>query len=375
MKRLYWTRPDLLEVEVEVTRVGDRQVTTDPVIFHPHEGGQPADRGTIGEAAVLAVAVVEGTVVHTLDRPLNDGQHMARLDAEHRRYTARQHTAQHILSGIAQSQFELATVGVHIGLATCTVDFDKSVDWDLARDLERRAIEVALLDLPVETVFDDGDVRGRGRFGPIESDVIRVVKIGGYDKSACCGAHVATTGQVGVVRIFELEKKKQGTRASFCAGLKALEQSQAETSVLAELRKTASCSTAELPSILQKTLERSKELSKEISRVWSLRLSDLTRSAEEVTIECSPVGIYVGELPKELVSTLAGAIAESVGAGVVVASAQIAVSSRTVDAGSLFRKIQQMVGGKGGGSAKAANGRLDRPVAIDELKSILIGSA
>jgi alanyl-tRNA synthetase len=374
MKRLYWTRPDLLEAEVEVTALGDRRVTTDPVIFHPDEGGQPADRGTIGGSAVRSVAVVEGAVVHTLDRPLNDGKHVARLDAEHRRYTASQHTAQHILSGIAQAQFGLATVGVHIGLEGCTVDFDRSVDWDVARDLECRATEVALLDLPVETVFGDEDVRGQGRFGPIESDVVRVVRIGDYDKSACCGAHVATTGQIGVVRIFELEKKKQGTRASFCAGLRALEQSQAETSVLAELRKTASCSTAELPSILQRALGRSKELAKEVRRVWSLRLSDLARSAEEVTIESSPVGIYVGELPRELVSTLAGAIAESVGAGVVVADTQIAVSSRTVDAGSLFRKVQQAVGGKGGGSAKAANGKLDRPVATDELKSILTGS-
>lgn len=372
---MYWTRPDLLEAKVEVKAVGDRQVTTDPVIFHPDEGGQPADRGTIGEATVRGVAVVEGAVVHTVDRPLDDGKHVARLDAEHRRYTASQHTAQHILSGIAQAQFGLATVGVHIGLESCAVDFDKSVDWNVARDLERRATEVALLDLPVETVFGDEDVRGQGRFGPIESDVVRVVRIGDYDKSACCGAHVATTGQVGVVRIFELEKKKQGTRASFCAGLRALEQSQAETSVLAELRKTASCSTAELPSILQKALERSKELTKEVGRVWSLRLSDLARSAEAVTIESSPVGIYVGELPRELVSTLAGTIAEAVGAGVVVADAQIAVSSRTVDAGSLFRKVQQAVGGKGGGSAKAANGKLDRPVAIDELKSTLAGSA
>jgi len=372
MKRIYWTHPDTFEVEVEVTAVGPCQVTTNPILFHPDEGGQPADRGTIGDASISDVRVVEGKVFCTVDKPLNDGRYIARVDKEHRLYTATQHTAQHILSGIAAKQFGLETIGVHIGLESCTVDFDKKVDWDVAQDLERRAMEVVTCNIAVETVFDDEDAQARSRFGPIEADVIRVVKIGTYDTSACCGAHVATTGRIGVIRIFDLESKKQGTRMSFLAGPRALEQSQSETATLRELRKLAGCATAELPSLFQKAMERSKELAKEVDRLWLLRLSDLAESAETVTVGSSKAGIYLGELPGGLAPTLAGMIAEATnGTGIVISDTQIAISSTALDAGTLLKAIRDRVGGKGGGSAKAANGRLDRPVTMAELIEIL----
>jgi len=376
MKRMYWTHPDVFETDVDVTAVGPSKVATNPVIFHPDEGGQPADKGTIGEAVVCRVEVIEGQVVHTLDRPLPDGRYVARVDKEHRLYTATQHTAQHILSGIAAGQFGLNTVGVHIGPEACTVDFDNKIEWDVAEDLERRAMEVVTRDIPIETAFNDEETQARSRFGLIESDVIRVVKIGDVDKSACCGAHVGTTGQIGVIRIFDLENKKGGTRLSFLAGRKALEQSQAQTAILRELRKAAGCASAELPAVLRKALERSKELAREVERLWSLRLADLAKSARIITIGLSQVGVHIGELPKmetqNLASVLAGMIAESLaGAGIVISDTQIAISSKTLDAGALLRQIQSHTGGKGGGSPKSANGRLDRPVTIDELATLL----
>ncbi len=372
MKRLYWTQPDVFETEVEVVTVGPSKVTIDPILFHPDEGGQPADRGTIGAAIIKDIQVVDGKIVHTLDRPLADGRYAARLDKERRLHTATQHTAQHILSGIAASQFNLETVGVHIGLESCTVDFDKKVEWEVAEQVERRALDVVTLDVPVETTFSDPDAQARSRFGQIEADVIRIVRIGDFDKSACCGAHVAATGRIGAIRIFDLEAKKQGTRASFLAGQKALERSQAETAILRELRKMAGCATSDLPTTFQKGLERTKELGKEVERIWSLRLGDLVKSAAAVTVGSSPVGVYVGELPRELAAVLAGMIAEATGgAGVVVSDMNIAISSKTLDAGGLLKKIQSAVGGKGGGSPKSANGKLNRPVARDELVDIL----
>ncbi len=372
MKRIYWTHPDTFEAEVEVIALGPCQVTTDPILFHPDEGGQPADRGTIGDASVCDVRVVEGKVVHSLDKPLDNGRYTARVDPEHRLCTATQHTAQHILSGIAARQFGLETVGVHIGLESCTVDFDKKVDWDVAQDLERRAMEVVTCNIPVETVFNDEEAQARSRFGPIEADVIRLVKIGTYDTSACCGAHVATTGRIGIIRIFDLESKKQGTRVSFLAGPRALEQSQSETATLRELRKLAGCATAELPTLFQKAQERSKLLAKEVDRLWLLRLSDLATSAKTVTVGSAKAGVYLGELPGGLVSTLAGMIAEAQhGTGIVVGDTQIAISSTALDAGALLKAIRDRVGGKGGGSAKAANGRLDRPTTMAELIDIL----
>ena len=372
MKRLYWTNPDVFETQVEVTVVADCKVTIMPILFHPDEGGQPADKGTIGEAAVRNVEVVDGRIVHTLDRPLVDGQYLARLDKSHRRYTAGQHTAQHILSGIAQQKFGLATVGVHIGLERSTVDFDKSIDWDTAAALERQSMEVVTLDIPVETVFNDPDVRMRNGSGPIEADVVRVVKIGDYDKSACCGAHLGMTGQIGVIRILGIESKKNGSRVTFVAGMKALEYSQVETAVLRELRKVAGCSTSELPAILRKALDRANELNKAVERLWSLSLPALAQSAQIAEVQSTKIGIQVVEIPSPLLSKLAGLIAETIsGAGVAVSGLNIAVSSTGISAKDILARIQSVAGGKGGGSPRAANGKVGRTLTADEIVAIL----
>lgn len=364
--------PELFETEVEVKTIADCKVTTDPIIFHPDEGGQPADTGSIEKANVKNVEIIEGQIVHTLDKPLGDGKYIARLNKQHRLYTATQHTAQHIISGIAEQQFSLETTGVHIGFERCTVDFDKKIDWETVKNIEQQSMEVVTLNIPVETVFNDKDVRIRSNSKEIESDIIRVVKIGDYDKSACCGAHLKSTGQIGIIRIFDIESKKKGVRIFFLAGRKALEHSQTETSILRELRKSAGCSSSELLTIFEKTSSHSKELTKEINRLWSRMLPDIAKSAKVTEIESTKIGIQVADIPRQLITKLAGMIAEAFdGAGIVVSDTNIAISSNRINANDLLRKIQDAIGGKGGGTSKAANGKLSRTVTTDELITIL----
>jgi alanyl-tRNA synthetase len=297
---------------------------------------------------------------------------MARVDVQRRRHTAGHHTAQHIISGLAAQQFGLKTTSAHISLQRSTVDFDRKVEWDTITALERAAMEVVTCNLPVETVFGATDVRGRDDLKAVEADVIRVVKIGDCDKSACCGAHVATTGQIGLVRLCDIENKKQGTRVTFLAGAKALEYCQEETSVLRELRKVASCSTPELPAIFEKALGQARELAKEIDRLWSQRLPDLAVSAEVVEVESSKIGIQIAGIPEALVAKLAALIAQATaGTGIAISGMRIAINSETLNAGALLQRVQAAAGGKGGGSPKAANGRLGRAITSEEVAAIL----
>ncbi len=372
VERLYWTNPDVYETEVEVKSIGDCRVIIDPIIFHPDEGGQPHDKGTIDNADVLNVEIIEGLIVHTLDRPLDNGRYIARVDKQLRLHTACQHTAQHIISGIAQSKFDLKTVGVHIGLDRCTVDFDQKVDWETAGTIEQSAMEVVTENIPVETVFNDTDVRSRFDLTEIESDKIRVVKIGKYDASACCGTHVRRTGDIGIVRIVDLENKKEGTRISFVAGRKALEFSQAETSTLRELRKLSKCSTPELPVIFRKALDQSKNLNKEVDRLQGLILPSLVESAKVVEIESSKIGIQVDAVSGKYAGKLAAMIANNIdGTGIVASGSNIAINSKNLNANDLLKKLQKAVGGKGGGSPKTASGKIDKTVTTDLIIRII----
>jgi alanyl-tRNA synthetase len=372
VKRLYWTNPDICEVEVEVKALADNRVTIEPILFHPDEGGQSADKGTIGGALVLSVEITDGQIIHTLDKPLQDGKYVAQVDALQRLHTASQHTAQHIISGIADKQFNLKTVGVHIGFERSTVDFDRKIDWQTAQAIEQQSMEVIAGNIPVETVFDETDVRSRFDLTEIDSDLIRVVKIGDCDASACCGTHVQRTGDIGILRILDLENKKEGVRLFFAAGKKAIEFSQAETSVLRELRKLSKCSTPDLPVIIAKSLDQAKRLNKEVYRLQALMLPSLVESAQAIDTGSSKIGIWTGDVSAKLTSKLAALIAERIeGAGIVVSDNNLAINSKTLNAKALFDKLQKAFGAKGGGSPNAASGRLESTVTIEQIIKIL----
>ena len=371
---MYWTNPDVYEIEVEVKAIGDCRVAINPIVFHPDEGGQQPDKGTIGKAEVLGVEMIDGRIVHTLDRSLDDGKYVARVDKEHRLQSARQHTAQHIISGVAEKRFGLKTLGVHIGVDSCTVDFDRKIDWQTARAIERDSMGAVTENIAVETMFGDSDARSRFDLTAIESDMIRIVKIGRYDASACCGTHVRRTGDIGIIRIIDIESKKNGVRISFVAGLKALEFSQVETSVLRELRKSVKCSTAELPILFQKAMDNAKNLRKEVERLQLSMLPVLVASAEIIEIEGSKVGIQVDAVTAKLAGKLAGLIAAEIeGTGIVVSEGTIVINSKNLNANDLLTKLKEAFGGKGGGAPQAASGKLEGAVTSRRIAKVLRG--
>jgi alanyl-tRNA synthetase len=374
VERLYWTNPDVYEIEVEVKAIGDCRVAINPIVFHPDEGGQQPDKGTIGKAEVLGVEMIDGRIVHTLDRPLDDGKYVARVDKEHRLQSARQHTAQHIISGVAEKRFGLKTLGVHIGVDSCTVDFDRKIDWQTAQAIERDSMGAVTENIAVETVFGDPDARSRFDLTAIESDMIRIVKIDRYDASACCGTHVRRTGDIGIIRITDIESKKNGVRISFVAGLKAIEFSQVETSVLRELRKSVKCSTAELPILFQKAMDNAKSLNKELERLQGLMLPGLVASAEIIEIDGAKVGIQVDAVSGKLAGKLAGLIAGEIdGTGIVVSEGTIVINSKNLNANDLLAKLKEAFGGKGGGSPQTASGKLEGTVTSRRIAEVLRG--
>jgi alanyl-tRNA synthetase len=372
VKRLYWTNPDICEIEVEVKALGNCRVTIEPIIFHPDEGGQPPDKGMIGEADILNIEITDGKIIHTLDKPLQNGKYIARVDKQQRLHTASQHTAQHIISGIAGRLFDLKTVGVHIGFDRSTVDFDGKIDWQTAQAIELHSMDVIAENIPVETVFNETDARSRFDLTEIDSGLIRVVKIGDCDASACCGTHVQRTGDIGIIRILDLENKKEGVRLFFAAGKKALEFSQNETSVLRKLRKLSKCSTPDLPVIIGKSLDQSKTLSKEVDRLHTLMLPSLVESAQVIEVKSSKIGVWTGTLSGRLTGKLAALIAAKVdGTGIVVSDSSVAINSKSLNAKELFDKLQKVIGGKGGGSPNAASGKLDSMVTTEQIIEIL----
>src|ERR1700730_12156458 len=100
-ERLYLRDPYLVTFSARVTSsaetAGRPAVVLDRSAFYPEGGGQPADRGTLGEARVLDVQEQGAEVLHVLDRPLSPGAQVdGRVDWERRFDHLQQHHGQHL---------------------------------------------------------------------------------------------------------------------------------------------------------------------------------------------------------------------------------------------------------------------------------------
>ncbi len=230
---LLWSQrePQRRSGTVEVLRVepgegsGFRALAADSLL-HPEGGGQPADHGTLGGVAVRALARAPEGVVHLLDAPVPLGPAEVVVDWDRRWDHMQQHTAQHLLTAVAQDAFGWATTSFHLhpGLgATCDVELDGEVPPAALPDLEARVNERIRAALPVtastcgpEELAARG-VRTRGlpdgHAGPV-----RLVTIAGVDVNTCGGTHVASTAELQMVALLGTERLRGGTRLFFVAG-------------------------------------------------------------------------------------------------------------------------------------------------------------
>lgn len=375
VKRLYWTDPHIYEIDVDVKVINGNLVKTTPIVFHPDEGGQMADVGSIGGVNVLKVEVCDNDIVLTLDKPLFEGVHKAVIDREHRIDMSTQHTAQHIISAIAERSLSAQTFGFRIGTKTSTLDIKCQLNWDQSNILETEANRVVMQNIKILTTFGSAPegLRIREDLLPQKGDELRVVSIGNLDVSACCGTHTTTTGQVGSIKIVDLESHKSGTRITYVAGIRTICWTQNETSILRELRTMATCKDDELPSTFKRFSENINASQKEILHLWEKILPQEIESADIFEVEGIKFGVLKTNAPNKFLSKLTSILADKTsGVSIVLAGTSICVNSKLVSAKDILSRIITVVGGKGGGSTQSASGQFLEFVELTKIKEIFL---
>ncbi len=198
-------------------------IVLDRTVFYAASGGQPGDCGVIAAAAgeiPIAAAVfsdaAKSEIAHmpadgVALRPALGEEVTAKIDRDVRYRRMRMHTAMHLLSAI----LPYPVTGGSVGESEGRLDFDIP-EAGLDRDaITARLAEMIAADAEVrirwitdeELAANPGLVKTMSVKPPVGAGRVRLVEIEGLDLQPCGGTHVRRTGEIGAVRVTQIEKK------------------------------------------------------------------------------------------------------------------------------------------------------------------------
>ncbi len=213
------------ECDARVIDVRDGAVVLDRTVFYYSGGGQPHDTGTIGGQTVVDVRKIDGEILHVLaegsDVPAIGTTVHCVVDWERRHKLMRTHTAMHVLCGVIWNEWKVPVTGGNMEPLSARMDFEfDPLPEGFASRVEELVNEAIAADHPIEVSFlpretavvDEDLIRTKVSLIPESVNEIRVVDIVGLDKQADGGTHVASTHEVGRVRVVKIESKGKGNK-------------------------------------------------------------------------------------------------------------------------------------------------------------------
>ena len=209
--------------------------------FYAESGGQVSDTGTVisGEftGKVVGVAKKKDVFVHQVEVEKGIVPEVGRevkleIDVLRRKDIQRNHTATHILHKVLREK-----LGTHVEQSGSLVDnerlrFDFShyepISKEVLEEIEKEANNIILANIPVKIGYENiQDAKNRGAmalFSDKYGDVVRVVEIPEFSIELCGGAHVKSTGEIGLFNIESESGIASGTRRiTATTGHKSLE--------------------------------------------------------------------------------------------------------------------------------------------------------
>jgi alanyl-tRNA synthetase len=366
--RLYYTDAYLRDFDATVVdRAEDgRRVYLDRTAFYPTSGGQSHDTGTLGGQAVLDVLDEDERIAHLLAAPVDGNRVRGSVDWPRRFDHMQQHTGQHLLSAVLHELGGHATIGVHFGRQSSTLDLDATVlEHGRLVEAEVRANEIVAENRAVEVSFEEPEQATGLRKASAREGTLRIVTIRDLDRSACGGTHVRLTGEIGPILIRKSERVKKNLRLEFLCGARAVRRARADLDLLARLAGHFSAAADELPALveaqraeLRATASERRDLEESLAAYRASALHAATRADADGVRR-----IVVEEKgPVERLRPLAQALAALPGAMFVGWTADppallLSTSADSgLDAGATLRSALAVVRGRGGGNARLAQG-------------------
>src|SRR6266700_4708073 len=211
-----------------VIDIAERGIVLDRTVFYATSGGQPGDRGTLARADGTEIAIAGALYADPEKRVIAHAPAAesataaggdalaAKIDWTLRYARMRMHTALHLLSAV----LPYPVTGGSVGEEESRLDFDipeAGLDKDeITRKLAAMIAAGAevrsrwITDAELEAA--PGLVKTMSVKPPMGSGRVRLIEIVGYDLQPCGGTHVRNTGEIGAVRVTQIEKKGKQNR-------------------------------------------------------------------------------------------------------------------------------------------------------------------
>lgn len=230
MTEMLWMKdPYIKEFEAKVVEVSGegKFVVLDKTAFYPESGGQLGDEGILtrksdnSEFKVVFGKKFSDKVSHEVDKAgLNVGDEVkGALDWERRYKMMRMHTAAHVLAAVIYRETKAKISGNQLGFDKSRLDFTlENFDREMIFGLQEKANEIVKKAYPVEIKFFKRDEVQNNEIMRLLMELpphikeVRVICIGEIDKSACGGAHVKNTSEIGKMEIIKAENKGTNNR-------------------------------------------------------------------------------------------------------------------------------------------------------------------
>ena len=366
-EKLYYTDSHIHEFSARVLSCEKAKkgfaVVLDKTAFFPEGGGQPADTGLIGPAAVRDVQEQNGEILHYTDQSLTPGQEYAcALDWEQRLCRMQNHSGEHIVSGITHKLYGFDNVGFHMGAECMTIDFSGELSWEQLTGIETLANQAVRDDLPVRAAFPDPEALSSLEYrSKLElTHDVRIVEIPGVDRCACCAPHVKRTGEIGLIKLLSAERHRGGVRIELVCGMDALRECRLMQENVTAISGLLSAKRAKSAAAVERVLAEQARLKERVAEL-SMALAQL--KAESIGYTEGNICVFDKVLDEVALRELVNLLMEKCGgmAGAFSGSDETGylyiIGSKKIDLRARSREINAAINGKGGGTPEMIRGR------------------
>lgn len=270
-----------------------------------------------------------------------------------------QHSGEHLVSGTVHNRFGYENVGFHMGSEVITIDFSGELSAKDLRDVEAAVNDVIYQNIKTEFLYPDEKTLPTipYRSKKALSGWVRIVKFGKIDSCACCGMHVAQTGEIGLVKLISTTKFHDGSRVELLCGKRALEY----LNTIAEQNREISAILSAKPFATAAAVRRvSEELSSVQYRAVNLENRLFAMKADALA-NTGDVILFEDAMQPDAVRRLADAVVQKCSGLCAVFSGEdgnykYALGSRNSDIRETVKALNAALSGRGGGKPNFAQG-------------------